>query len=100
MEKNPSDRNTVYFPLSKLDGKLCIRYRKSGDKFNPFGMNGVKKLKDFFIDEKIEKDLRDLIPLICFKNDILWVTGYRRCNGFRVKPEDEDIVIFKKEDFL
>lgn len=100
MEKNPSNRNTVYFPLSKLDGKLCIRYRKAGDKFNPFGMKGVKKLKDFFIDEKIEKDLRNLIPLICFKNDILWVTGYRRCNGFKVTPEDEDIVIFKKGDFL
>ena len=31
-----------------------IRYRKDGDKIVPLGMNGSKKLKDIFIDLKIE----------------------------------------------
>lgn len=43
------------FDYDKIYGELIIRNRISGDKFKPYGMNGTKKLKDYFIDEKFRK---------------------------------------------
>ena len=48
-----------------------------GDKFKPLGMKGSKKLKEYFIDEKIERAERDKIPLICDQKGILWIVGHR-----------------------
>ncbi len=46
------------------DKKIIIRNRRSGDKFYPSGMNGSKKIKEYFIDKKIPKGKRDIIPVI------------------------------------
>ena len=40
-------------------------------------MKGSKKLKEYFIDQKIERSDRGKIPLICDQQGILWVVGHR-----------------------
>lgn len=57
---------------------LCIRNRRSGDKFRPSGMSGTKKLKDFMVDRKIPQNKRDGIGIVTINNEIVWVMGYRR----------------------
>jgi tRNA(Ile)-lysidine synthetase-like protein len=44
----------------------------------PSGMSHLKKLKDFFIDEKIPKYERDKIAIICDSEKIIWVAGLRQ----------------------
>ena len=44
--------------------RIVIRSRRSGDKFYPDGMTGSKKVKDYFINEKIPKEKRNSIPVI------------------------------------
>ena len=39
-------------------------------------MRGTKKVKDYFIDKKVPKDLRDNIPLLIDDENIMWVIGY------------------------
>lgn len=67
----------IIVDADKIVGKLSIRQRKAGDRFIPFGMNGMKKLKDFFIDEKVPKYDRDLIPVFEDEEKIVWVCGHR-----------------------
>lgn len=86
---------TKYFDFDKIKGDIIIRTRKDGDKFTPFGMKGSKKLKDFFMDEKIPKDERDKIPLICFGNDIAWVAGYRISDNYKVDKYTKSILEIK-----
>jgi tRNA(Ile)-lysidine synthase len=43
-------------------------------------MGGTKKLKDFFIDAKIDRETRYCLPLV-IAEEILWVIGVRRCEG-------------------
>lgn len=81
-----------YFDLSKIKGKLFFRNRKQGDRFSPFGMSGSKKIKDYFIDEKISKDLRDKIPLLIDEKNILWVVGYRTSEDYKVTKDTERIL--------
>jgi tRNA(Ile)-lysidine synthetase-like protein len=57
---------------------IYARSWKSGDRFEPSGMKGGKKLQDFFVDRKIPKSERTLIPIIVDKNDkVLSVSNFR-----------------------
>ena len=74
----PDGRFSAVFDMDQLDLPLFIRNRKEGDRFHPFGLNGSKKVKDFLIDQKVPKYLRDQIPiLVDKKHKILWIIGYR-----------------------
>lgn len=77
---------------SKVQGPLTIRTRKAGDKFYPLGMQGGKKLKDFFIDLKIPSKLRDEIPLICDSDSIIWVVGYRMSEKYKISNKTKNVI--------
>lgn len=68
---------TAILEADHLDWPLCIRSREPGDRFVPSGMNNGKKLKDFFIDCKVPRRLRDRVPIITDSQRILWVVGHR-----------------------
>jgi len=65
-----------YFDLDAVRYPLEIRVRRPGDSFSPLGTRGTKKLKNFFIDKKIPRFLRDHIPLLLSNGRIMWVMGY------------------------
>lgn len=88
---------TKYFSIDKDIESLVIRSRKDGDRFNPYGMMGTKKLKDIFIDLKIRKDLRDNIPLVLINDKIAWIVGYRVSNTFKVSRNSKNILEIKFE---
>lgn len=67
----------VILDADKIVGNISIRQRRAGDRFIPLGMSGMKKLKDFFIDEKVPKYDRDLIPIFEDGEKIIWVCGHR-----------------------
>lgn len=83
------------FDYEKITQPLIVRTRKKGDLFSPLGMRGSKKLKDFFIDEKIPGDLRDQIPLISCAQDILWVIGYRMSEKYKVDEKTKKILVLE-----
>ena len=63
---------TKVFNYDKIHSGLVIRPRQQGDRI--FLKNvGTKKIKKFFIDEKIPSFKRDSILLIAMGNDILWI---------------------------
>ncbi len=54
--------------------ELRLRTRRAGDRFKPKGMGGrSRKLKDWMIDQKIPRRLRDQIPLLCAGGEIVAV---------------------------
>lgn len=75
----------VEFGASQVAFPLTVRTFRSGDRFHPQGAPGGKKLKDFFIDQKVEREMRSSLPLVT-AGEILWVVGMRRCAGYCVKP--------------
>lgn len=80
-----NDPSVVYVDLSQIKGNtLTIRNRKPGDRFRPLGMKGTKKLKDFFIDEKIPAHERDSIPLVVEGDTIVWVAGLRLSEDYKI----------------
>jgi len=91
-EKTNKSKNVGYFDMDKLLFPLFIRTRKNGDRFYPLGMKHSKKVKDFFIDEKVDKNTRDEVPLILSDNKIIWVAGYRISEEFKVDKGTKNIL--------
>ena len=77
-------KNPIYIDADKLKGSLVIRSRRMGDRFKPLGMSSKKKLKEFFIDWKVPREERDLIPLITDSRNIIWVAGYQINEDYKV----------------
>jgi len=46
-------------------------------------MTQLKRLKEFFIDEKVPKYERDLIPVFDDGEKLFWIVGYRLDNRVR-----------------
>lgn len=77
-------KNLIYIDAEKIKFPLIIRPRKEGDYFYPFGFGKKKKLQDFFVDEKIPRDERDLIPIIESEGNIVCIVGYRLDDRFKI----------------
>ena len=88
----PQEPTHEFVDWNKVVSPLIIRNRRPGDKFQPLGMEGKKKLKDFFIDEKIPYSKRDSIPLVCSGSDIIWVVGERIDHRYRVTETTSEVL--------
>lgn len=71
---------------------LVIRTWQPGDRLQPLGMSGTRKLQDLFTDRKVPKDTRSRVPLIADAAGILWVVGHAVSERARVQPETRRVV--------
>lgn len=88
----PSKAYTKWFDYDRIDSALQIRYRKTGDYLTINSAGGRKKLKDYFIDQKIEKNRRNDILLIAKGPEIIWVIGYRINEDYKVTEDTKRIL--------
>ena len=77
----------VFSKPSSETAPLTVRNRRQGDRFQPYGMRGTKKIKDFLIDAKVPRYERDSIPLLVCGDEILWVIGYTTSEPFKITPD-------------
>jgi len=79
------DRKKVEFPL-------VLRPVRPGDRFQPLGMAGTKKLQDFLVDAKIPRRQRPFFPLLLSQGQIIWVVGQRLADPVKVTPQTTTIL--------
>lgn len=98
--KFPEKRYTKWFDYDRMLDKLAIRNRRNGDFMRFKGINGKKKLKDYFIDEKVPSFIRDQVPLVAIDSEILWVVGYRMNEAYQVTNQTKKIleITYTKEE--
>ena len=89
------DNSVAYLDHDMLEEPLFLRRRKRGDRFQPSGMRGSKKIKDFFIDLKIPLEERDKIPLLISRDKVAWVVGYRADERFKIQKSTRRILKIK-----
>ena len=76
-EKAAFDFDRIKFPIQ-------IRKWKEGDYFYPIGMNGKKKLSDFFIDKKLSRFEKEKCCIMCSDEKIMWIIGHRMDDRFKI----------------
>jgi len=87
--------NVILLDYQNLRFPLKLRNFRPGDRFQPLGVKGTQKLKEFFIDHKIPKFERPRIPLLISGDIIAWVVGYRIDE--RVKVTEKTMRVLKVE---
>jgi tRNA(Ile)-lysidine synthase len=90
--------STAYLDLQATGQPLTVRNWIEGDRFQPLGMDGEKKLSDFFIDSKIPRGWRDRIPLVLLNGRIAWVAGYRIAEWAKISSETNNCVRLELSD--
>ena len=92
-DQNPADSiHTACLDAAKITFPLLVRNFRPGDRFVPLGMSSAKKLKDFFIDQKIPRELRRAIPIILSGRDIIWISAFRLDERFKVTAQTRRVL--------
>ena len=84
MEEIPENIYTKWFDYGIIKKGLCIRGRRPGDSIVIDKEGHAKKLKSWFVNEKVPADERAKIPLLACGRDILWIIGHRMSSAYQV----------------
>lgn len=87
------NKHVAYLDAAKLTWPLLIRKWSLGDRFVPFGMNGFKKMSDYFSDRKYSIIEKERSWLLCSDKEIVWLMGERTDNRYRISPSTKRILI-------
>jgi len=91
--KRTDYHRTQMFDYDKIKtGRLWMRTRLPGDRFQPLGCPGHKKLKDLFIDRKVPYHLRASIPILALDNEPIWLVGIAVSEKARVDKSTKTVV--------
>jgi len=83
--------------FDKINMPLMVRTRRPGDRFWPLGSRGAKKIKDFFIDNKVSVMERDTVPIVTMNGQPVWIVGFRIDDRIRVSKETTNLLVMKFE---
>jgi tRNA(Ile)-lysidine synthase len=73
---------------------LTVRGWQPGDRMQPLGLGGRKKLQDVFVDRKVPRDARQQVPIVMdARGQIVWVAGHVLGEPFRVTPGSDAVVV-------
>ncbi|MDA1127231.1 MAG: tRNA lysidine(34) synthetase TilS [Chloroflexi bacterium] len=75
---------TVWLDPLTLGEDLSVRAWRPGDRIQPLGMRGQKKLQDLFTDLRVPRHWRGRVPLLENARGIAWVVGYRIADWAKV----------------
>jgi len=78
--------------LDKLKFPLQLRKWVEGDYYYPLGMNGRKKVSDYFIDEKFSLPDKRNTWLLLSGDDIVWIVGHRMDDRFKIVQQTKYIL--------
>ena len=83
----------AWLDAAALTLPLTVRPRRSGDRFQPLGMEGREvKLSDFLINAKVPRRARGAWPLVGSGEQIAWIPGLRAAEPFRVTETTREVI--------
>ncbi len=88
----PKKTYTKWLNYDKIKSGLQIRRRMAGDYLIIDDEGHRKKLKDYFVAEKIASDRRDDIWLLADGAKILWVVGGRISADYKIEGQTKKIL--------
>lgn len=93
-ETEETSNNICRLCSEEIHLPIIIRTRKIGDKMAVKGLNGKKKVKDIFIENKIKTRQRDTWPIVVdSEGKILWIPGLKKSKFDKQKQEKYDIIM-------
>ncbi len=93
------EKDEAYVDYDKLILPLKLRNRRPGDRFKPLNSQFFKKIKSYFIDQKIPLYKRERINLVVDNFDrIVWIVGFQIDERFKITEQTKKILYIRKRD--
>ncbi len=86
---------TALVDKDKLQFPLILRKWQKGDYFQPLGMSGMKKLSDFFVDEKFSIPDKENVWLLTNGEEVVWIVGIRLDDRYKIEPGTTKMLILE-----
>ena len=93
--KMNTSTNIACLDKDKLQFPLILRKWQKGDYFQPLGMSGMKKLSNFFVDEKFSLLQKEKCWLLTNGEEIAWIVGERLDNRYKITSKTKNILVVK-----
>jgi tRNA(Ile)-lysidine synthase len=98
-ETDKTDNYVCHLNSKKIKLPLYVRNKQDGDYIEILNLNGKKKVKDIFIDEKIDKNIRNTYPVVVDSEDnIIWIPGIKKSKYDSLKTGKYDIILWYSEE--
>lgn len=85
-------KREAHFDADKLVFPITVRVWEEGDKFQPLGMKGQKKISDLLIDEKVPLHQKNNVLILESGGKIAWVIGYRVSDLFKITDDTTKVI--------
>jgi tRNA(Ile)-lysidine synthase len=82
----------AYVDARSVRGALVVRGPQPGDRVQPLGMCGSRKLQDVLVDLHVPAAARPRTPLVVCDGRVVWVCGLLLAEGGRITGETAQIV--------
>ena len=89
--------NVALIDEDKLHYPMVLRRWKEGDSFQPFGMEGHKKVSDYLIDAKVSLPDKSRQFVLVSGGQIVWLVGRRVDERFRIDASTENVLKLTRE---
>lgn len=89
LPRNPS---VAALDADKIKYPLVLRKWEHGDYFKPLGLNGMKKLSDFFIDLKLPVFEKEKVWILTSAEQIVWICGIRIDDRYKICHDTQRVL--------
>lgn len=90
--KGDRNRFTEYLDLDRVKQPIVVRTRQPGDRFQPLGMAGEKKIGKFLTTAKVPRDLREQILIFADRERIVWVCPVRLSERAKITDRTQRVL--------
>jgi tRNA(Ile)-lysidine synthase len=90
------DASRAHLDADKVQFPLIVRPRKDGDRYQPLGSPGRKKLKEIMRARGVPLEDRDRLPVFLAEGKIVWVPGLPVAEGFKVTSATKNLLVIHK----
>lgn len=89
----PPDETAFVDPGAGWAGWFGVRGWLPGDRYRPLGAPGRRKLQDLFVDRRVPRELRPLLPVVVDAHGrVIWVPGFPPADEVAVQPTGKHVV--------
>jgi len=82
----------AYLDLEALTLPLVVRSPRPGDRIQPLGLSGTKKLSDLLGEHRVPRRMRCRVPVVTDAGAIVWVAGLATGHDVRVRETTRTLV--------
>jgi tRNA(Ile)-lysidine synthase len=90
--RRPMDLLEAVADAAAVAVPLVVRTLRPGDRIQPLGVRGHRKLQDVMVDRKLPLQARRSCPVVELDGEIFWVPGVVRSNRALVTPATRSTV--------